>query len=83
MVWQDIVIAFVNVLLGYALIPQVIYGFKKKKKTITTQTSLITFIGLCSLVICYFTLNLYFSTIVTFLTSLLWLILFVQSIIYK
>ena len=31
MIWQDVVIAIVNILFSYALIPQVYKGFKHKK----------------------------------------------------
>jgi hypothetical protein len=80
--WEDIVLAIANVLMGYALIPQVILGFKQRKKTISTQTSLITFIALVSVVICYVSFGLYFSIIVGSFTTILWLILLIQSIIY-
>jgi len=30
MVWQDITIAIVNVVFAYALVPQVLQGFKEK-----------------------------------------------------
>jgi len=83
MIWQDILISITTILLAYALIPQIIKGFKTKRKTITIQTSLITLIGMYILCFAYLTLNLIFSTIVAFITGTLWLILFIQSIIYK
>jgi uncharacterized protein with PQ loop repeat len=83
MVWQDIILTIATIFLTYALIPQVIKGFKTKKTAITFQTSLITFLGMYIVCFIYYTLNLYFSTITAFLTGTLWLILFIQSIIYK
>jgi hypothetical protein len=81
--WQDILLTIATIFLTYALIPQVIKGFKTRKTTITIQTSLITFIGMYIVCFVYYTLNLYFSTIIAFTTGTLWLILFVQSIKYK
>jgi uncharacterized protein with PQ loop repeat len=81
--WQDIVLMIVSILLSYALIPQVIKGFKSKRRLISIETSIITFLGLYVASYIYLTLNLYFTTIVTFITGTLWLILFIQSIIYK
>jgi len=81
--WQDIVITIILIALAYALIPQVIRGFKSKRKLVSFQTSLITFIGMYVLAYIYLTLNLIFSTLVTLITGTLWLILFIQGIIYK
>ena len=77
MIWQDIVLGAANVLMSYALVPQVVFGFKKKKKTITSQTAFITLLALVSVVICYISFGLYFSTIIGLITTILWLILFI------
>jgi len=81
--WQDYIITLSVIAFSYALIPQIYQGFKKKKGFITIQTSLITSLGMYALTYVYFTLNLYFSTIMVFITGTLWLILFIQKIIYK
>lgn len=81
--WQDIVITISTLLLSYALIPQVIYGFKKRKGTVTIQTSLITTCGLYTIAICLFTLGLLFSSIMNLFTGTLWAVLLIQRIIYK
>ena len=81
--WQDIVISLSIIFATYALIPQVLQGFKVKKKLITTQTSLIYTIAIYSVTIAFFTLELYFSAIMDFIMGTLWLILLIQSIIYK
>lgn len=81
--WQDIVITISIILFGYALIPQIIQGFKKRKQDINLQTSLITAGGMYAITIAYLTLNLTFSTITTGITGTLWLILALQKIFYK
>ncbi len=83
MAWQDIIIGFAIVALGYALVPQVYKGFKDKRKMMHIQTTTITTIGMYTLAITYLTLDLIFSSIVTFITGTLWLLLFIQTIIYK
>ncbi len=81
--WQDIVITICIIALSYALIPQIYQGFKQKKGLINLQTSLITSIGVYVLASIYLTLKLYFSTIMSFITAILWTILFIQKIKYK
>jgi len=81
--WQDIVLTIVNITLAYALIPQVYKGFKDKKGHITFQTGLITTIGMYAIALTYFTLALFFSTIIATIVGTLWLILSIQTIIYK
>jgi len=83
MSWQDIIITIVIILFSYALIPQVIEGFRKKKGLINLQTSGITALGMFVLTFIYFTLELYFSSVVIFFSGILWTVLFVQRIIYK
>ena len=81
--WQDMIISLGIILASYALIPQVMHGFKIKKKTITIQTSLITAFAVFLVSIMFFTLGLYFSAIMNFIGGILWTMLFVQSIIYR
>jgi len=83
MVWQDIVIAIANVLFGYSLLYQVYKGFKERKGFLAIQTSTLTAIGLYALAIAFFTLNLYISTIISIFNGTMWLILLIQSLIYK
>ena len=83
MVWQDLVISIISISFSYALIPQVTKGFKEKKSNIAFQTAIINSLGMFIISIIYFTLNLYFSTILGITTSILWLILLIQSIKYK
>jgi hypothetical protein len=81
--WQDIIITITQILLAWALVPQIIKGFKNKKQAISLQTSSITFAGMYILTFVYFTLSLYFATVSSFIIGTLWLIMFIQRIIYK
>ena len=83
MIWQDIVISIVVVLFSYALIPQIVYGFKNKKPTITFQTAIITSLGMYIIAITYLTIDLIFSTIMCLITGTLWLLLLIQRVIYN
>ena len=81
--WQDTVITIANILFSISLMPQVYHGFKEKVGPIKFQTSIPTFIGLYAVSFTFYTLFLYFSAVLTFLTGTLWLILFIQRLIYK
>ncbi len=82
MVWQDLVIGVANLVFVYSLSYQVYYGFKRKKGLLTLQTSGLNFLSLFIISIAFFTLNLYFSFIAILIGSILWLILFIQRLIY-
>ncbi len=83
MLWQDTVITVANIIFFASLVPQVYFGFKEKKGFITLATSGPIAIGLYAISISFFTLTLYFSSIVLFLTGTLWLILFFQRLMYR
>lgn len=83
MIWQDIAISIANIMFTYSLIYQVYYGFKRKKGLLTLTTSSITLTGLYAISIAYATLSLYYSAITSAVNGTLWLILFIQRIIYK
>jgi|TARA_B100001971_G_scaffold196795_1_gene204926 hypothetical protein len=83
MIWQDIIITITIIAFSYALLPQIYQGFKQKKGFINLQTSVITALGMYVLTFVYFTLKLYFSTIMAFITGTLWAILFAQKLSYK
>jgi len=82
-IWQDIIIALANILFGYSLAYQVYKGFKEKKGFLSLQTSLLTTVGLYSLSFAYLTLNLLVSAIVSVFNGTMWLLLFMQRLIYK
>ena len=83
MVWQDIVITLANLVLGYALVPQVYQGFKNKKGYLNLQTATLSSLGLYVMTFAFFTLKLYLSASVTLVIAILWTILFFQKLIYK
>ncbi|MFH1789811.1 MAG: hypothetical protein ABH832_01965 [bacterium] len=82
MSWQDIVITLAILIFSLSLFPQVYYGFKEKKGFITYATSAPTFTGLYVICIAYYTLGLYFSTALCFITGTIWLVLFMQRLKY-
>jgi len=80
MSWQDVVLSIVVIGFSYALIPQVIKGFKVKRGLITLQTGLITAIGLYICVIVNISLKLYVTGALNFCTATCWLLLAIQRI---
>ena len=83
MAWQDIVITVSIILMSYALVPQVIRGFKLRKNLISLQTSFITTISIYAVTVAFFSLGLYFSAVMDFVIATLWLVIFIQGIAYK
>lgn len=81
--WQDIALSIILIALNVALVPQIIKGLKTKKKAIAFSTGLITVTGIYFAAFIYFTLNLYFSMIIELIGGTLWLVLLIQSLIYK
>jgi len=83
MSWQDITIMIVNLLFAYALIPQVLQGIRNKKAYINFQTALLNTLGMYAMAIAFFSLGLLFSGIIGTFNATMWLLLFIQRIIYK
>lgn len=83
MLWQDFVLAIVNLVFGYALIPQVYEGFKKRKGLVNLQTSFLTSICMYTVAIVVLTLHLYFTAAIDIIIGTFWVILFFQKIVYK
>lgn len=83
MSWQDVVVAVSNLLFTFSIFGQVYYGFRVKKGVILLKTSGLTFLGLYSITLAFFTLSLFFSAVISFINASLWLILFIQRLIYK
>jgi len=81
--WQDIIITIVGIILDLAMLPQIMRGFKLKKKMIASSTALITMAGVFIVGFVFFTLKLYFSTLIQFIGGTFWMILFIQSVRYK
>jgi len=83
MIWQDIIITIANLIFAVSIIIQVYHGYKEKTEPIKYMTSIPTFFGLYLMSLAFWSLNLYFSTAVAFLSGTLWLLLFVQRLIYN
>ena len=82
MIWQDIVVAIANILFGYSLIYQVYRGYKDKKGFLSLPSSFLTSLGLYALTIAYFTLGLLISSVISAFNGTMWLILFIQRLVY-
>ena len=83
MVWQDIIITVVNLIFAYALIPQVYQGFRNKKAYINIQTGFLNTGGMYAMAFAFFSLGLTFSWIIGAFNATMWLLLFIQGMIYK
>ena len=81
--WQDMVITIALTIFSVSLIPQVYYGFKKRKGYITLKTSVPTFLGLCVIIVAYSSLGLVFSSIMTMAAAAMWLLLLIQRMMYE
>ncbi|VVB82600.1 Uncharacterised protein [uncultured archaeon] len=81
--WQDYAITTLFIILNAALVPQIVHGFKIKKRMISPLTGIMTAIPMYLLAIIFFTLGLTFSMIMEIIGGSLWFILLIQSIIYK
>ena len=83
MVWQDFALMIVGIIFVYSVIPQIYVGFKKKKGLITFPTAISAVLAVSIQTVALFTLNLYFSAIVSLILLIGWFILFIQRIIYS
>jgi hypothetical protein len=83
MIWQDFIISVATILFSLSLIYQAFKGFKEKKGFLSIPTSSVTAIALYAISFVYFNLGLYVSAAVSIINGTLWLLLFVQRIIYK
>lgn len=83
MIWQDTVISIANIFFSFSLIVQVYYGFKEKTGPIKILTSAPTFIGSYAISYAFWTMELYSSSMLSFLIASLWLMLFMQRLIYN
>jgi hypothetical protein len=80
--WQDMIITAATLAFSYSLINQAVYGYKIKRCTISTQTALITMLGLFSISTAYISLSLYFAFGMSIVSGSLWGVLTYQSIVY-
>jgi len=77
--WPDLVISIVSTCFGFTIIPQVIDSIKGKS-FINIYTSVMTVGGLFSIGVAYSALGLWMSSIPTFFTCCMWIILFTLSL---
>jgi hypothetical protein len=82
MIWQDVVVGFVNVLFMYAMIPQLVYGFKTKRGLISIQFSVLNILAMLGLLLVYVSFELYISIVLTVILIVLWMALFLQRVFY-
>ena len=83
MTWQDAVITTASILFSLSLLPQIYFGFKEKQGPIKFQTSIPTFIGMYAVAVAFWSLSLRYSAVMSIITGTLWLVLFIQRIVYK
>lgn len=83
MIWQDIIISWAGVVFILGLSYQVVSNMKDKKSHISLLNSIPTFIWLYAMSYAFYTLELYFSSITTWVTWTLWFILCLQEIYYN
>lgn len=81
--WQDYVFSGAAVAFSYALIPQIIKGFRERKSNIETQTAFITSSGLYVCGVTAYTLDLDLTAALYGVSGTLWGVLLFQSIKYK
>lgn len=79
---RDLILTVCSAAFGYALIPQVVYGYRNKIGSVTIQTSSITCAGLYTIAGVYLSLRLWFAAAACAVTATLWLVLLIQRLIY-
>jgi len=82
MLYQDYILTLLGFVFSYALVPQIVKGFKEKRGLISYQTSMIYAVGMLTIAIMYLTLRLYLSATLTFVVTALWTTLLIQRIYY-
>lgn len=83
MLWQDWVLSAANIVFFVSLLPQVYQGFREKKGFVSLSTAGPTFICLYAMAITFFTLSLRFASIIAFSTGVLWMLIFIQGLLYR
>ena len=78
-VWQDIVIAFVSILFGFILIPQ-LRDVWQGKSTLNLFTASLTTIGLYVLAVTFYTMQFWISFTAEIFSGTIWLLLFALSL---
>ena len=81
--WEDVVISSVTILFIFSLLEQIYEILKSKKSGISIITSFLYFCGLFAMACAMYSLELYFSSVMTGINAVLWAALFVLSVRYK
>ncbi len=82
MIWQDVIVSLASIIFAYAMIPQIIYGFKTKKGLISIQFALLNIIAMIGLIVVYANFNLTYSTVLNVIITILWAVLLIQRLAY-
>ncbi|MFP4402383.1 MAG: hypothetical protein ACLFPL_04070 [Candidatus Nanoarchaeia archaeon] len=83
MIWQDVVIALANTIFIFSLSEQAYEIIKHKISTMSLINTFTLGVGLSAISFSMFTLDLYFSSVVTGLNALLWFIIGVLTLKYQ
>ncbi len=83
MIWQDLALSITNIIVGYALIPQVYHGFKNKVGAMTLQTAIISTIGIFMFAAIFATMNLLLSAAISTFNGIMWSLLLIQKLVYR
>lgn len=75
MSWQDLVFGIGSILFIFALIPT-LKGTKKPDPTTSAITATVLFMFSCT----YWTLELYFASVTSYITAILWLLILTQTV---
>lgn len=81
--WQDKAILFCNAMFIISVAYQVYTNFMSKKCGVSIYTSLSTSIVLIFMTYTLYSLNLILSSLSSFISSILWLVIFFQKISFK
>ncbi len=81
-IWQDIVMTACNIAFTYAMVTQVVCGFRRKAGGITYPTGIVFGLGSWAIAVCSYTLGLLFFAITCAILGALWLCSVVQRAIY-
>ena len=81
-VWQDVVIAFVSLLFGFILLPQ-LRDVRHGKAILNVYTAGLTTIGLYILAATFFTMEFWISVTAEIFSGTIWLLLFLFSMMHK
>ncbi len=79
---SDLILTICSIAFGYALVPQIIYGFRNKLGTVTIQTSTVTSAGLYTIAGVYLYQQFWFASVACAATATLWLVLLMQRLVY-